>query len=139
MEKQEAIEIIKNHFPNNNTLLCEALKTLIPELKENEDEKIRKDLISYLKSDKEFIPSQSDTFYRRSIAWLEKQGEQKNVWNEDDDAILNAVIQDIQGRHPNAMWNIDTSKTAAVSTKYVIKWLKSLKQQNHLKSTEKED
>ena len=59
-----------------------------------------------------------------------KQCEQKTEWGEDDDAILNAVIQDIQERHPEAMWRINASKTAAVSTEFVIKWLESFKPQN---------
>ena len=64
---------------------------------------------------------------------FEKQGEQKSEWSEDDDAILNALVQDIQERHPDAMWRINTSKTATVSTEFVIKWLKSFKPQSHWK------
>lgn len=134
MERREAIEIIKNHFPNDNTQLCEALKTLIPELKENEDEKIRKDLISYLKSDKEFRPSQSDTFYTKSIAWLEKQGEQKtsivdfkakdwyvsnvdekihNIYHSADNVKPKFKVGDwiaCKGFHPALILNIDKDK-----------------------------
>ncbi len=45
---------------------------IFPELKESEDEKIRREIITYLSTveDKELIP------YESWIAWLEKQGEQ---------------------------------------------------------------
>lgn len=219
MDKKEAIEIVRNNFPNGRIHLSEALMTLIPELKESKDEQHRKWILEYLydgmrKSDEQFkdqfkcaidwlekqgemdmesykaaedekrefvgdgfikcyadfqdfkegetywleymgndnynvrsdnllgktyhiTPCQLYTIFKKQT-WLEKQEEQKNVWNENDDAILNAVIQDIQERHPDAMWNIDTSKTAAVSTEYVIKRLKSLKPQSHWKPSEEQ-
>ena len=40
-----------------------------------EDEKIRKDLIKYLESDRNYQPCQDASFYDSSIAWLEKQKE----------------------------------------------------------------
>ena len=50
-------------------------EALFPELKESEDERIKKDIITYLSTaeDKELIP------YETWIAWLEKQGEQKST------------------------------------------------------------
>lgn len=50
------------------------LEDTFPELKESADERIRKDLIKYLKADREYNPTQNESFYERSIAWLEKQG-----------------------------------------------------------------
>lgn len=48
MERKEAIEIIKRNWPNSSfTMLREALETLIPELKESKDERIRRHLISF--------------------------------------------------------------------------------------------
>lgn len=76
MERKEAIEIIKKNWPDSSfTMLREALETLIPELTESEDEKIRKRLLEYFKS------FTSETFFNGvptndAIAWLEKQGEQ---------------------------------------------------------------
>ena len=73
MERKEAIEIIKKNYPDSNfTMLREALETLIPELNESEDERIRKELICFLETE---IPhcNARDKY----IAWLEKQGEQK--------------------------------------------------------------
>ena len=53
--------------------------------------------------------------------------EVKPAWSEEDDKILNTIINDIQERHPKAMWKINYGNTVAVSTKYIIDWLKSLK------------
>ena len=82
MNRNEAIKLVREYYPDGRRqLLNEALETLIPELKESEskseDEKIRKALISILKSDFD----KDTTIYGISvgdiIAWLEKQGEQK--------------------------------------------------------------
>lgn len=80
MERKEAIEIVRKNFPDNGfTMLREALKTLIPELAESEDKRMKR-LI------KTALYNQSDElveYYRvhniteeEIFAWLEKQGEQ---------------------------------------------------------------
>lgn len=46
MERTEAIEVVRKNWPSEAfTLLREALETLIPELKESEDERIRKAIL----------------------------------------------------------------------------------------------
>lgn len=80
MNKKEAIEIIKKNWPDSRyTMLREALQTLIPELKESEDEKIRNFLIGFIKAcrwaekEDQGWPSKEEC-----IAWIEKQSEQKS-------------------------------------------------------------
>ena len=54
------------------------LKSLRPQPKiewSEEDERIRKGLIKYLESDRNYQPCQDVSFYDNSIAWLEKQKE----------------------------------------------------------------
>ena len=82
MNREEAIKIVKSHYPANKQMLNEALGFLIPELKESEDEKIRKDLIKFL--DEIWHLGKNVNFDKWDkcdcsnwIAWLEKQGEQK--------------------------------------------------------------
>lgn len=71
MERKEAIEVIKKNWPDSSfTMLREALETLIPELKENEDERIRKWLIHYFK---EVCDNVSEKEKKGIVAWLEKQ------------------------------------------------------------------
>ena len=80
MEREEAIEVIKELQPNDR--LREALRTLIPELAENEDEIIRKKILAEYKDrlaiasieyknplcNKEIVD-----FLEKAIAYLERQ------------------------------------------------------------------
>lgn len=76
MTREEAIKIIKE-FVNGTCLHLvdqEALETLIPELKESDDERIRKEIIEYLK-----IVDKGEGDYAHSmvsswIDWLKRQG-----------------------------------------------------------------
>lgn len=78
MDRNEAIKVVKSHYPANKQMLNEALEFLIPELAESEDERIRKELIKHLKEGAEgYIPAGNNDDYQRWLAWLEKQGEQK--------------------------------------------------------------
>lgn len=72
------------------------LDDIFPELKESEDEKIRKALLN------EFIHLQSKGYKfaglegKEIITWLEKQGEKKPTWSEEDEKILKSVISSIR-------------------------------------------
>ena len=79
-----ALEIAKAWCKlDNNDLSNDDLKTIFPELKESEDERIRKELIFYLR----YQHSISENFedIGKWIAWLEKQGEQKPFDYENAD------------------------------------------------------
>ena len=56
------------------------MEFIFPELKESEDERIRKELLNYL-----YDVHDDDEDRARWIAWLEKQGEQKSAWTEEDE------------------------------------------------------
>ena len=58
--------------------IIETLSYVFPELKESEDEKIRKEIIRYLKRRLE-ISSSIPAAIGSWIAWLEKQGDQKTI------------------------------------------------------------
>lgn len=78
MTREEAIHEIKQwDFINNDEM--EALRTLIPELRESEDERIRKELIEFIKwsVDRHFMREDFHQAKRPSewIAYLEKQKE----------------------------------------------------------------
>ena len=75
---EQAINFIKDLYPHTSDYVKEKLDDFFPELKESEDEKIRKALIDYFddanKADEN--PLQSYGIYTdKTIAWLEKQGE----------------------------------------------------------------
>lgn len=74
MTREEAIQILKTQFPHDS-VIRESLGTLIPELHENEDERIYNEIMEFFKmNEKRCIV---DNSYTRWIAWLEKQKEQK--------------------------------------------------------------
>lgn len=66
--------------PNSSNIGKSYLYAVFPELKESEDEKIRKELIGFLRN----IPNSNYTCEEMAL-WLEKQGEQGN---NEDEAIL---------------------------------------------------
>ena len=89
MTREEAIKIVRNIYQTDKEK--EALETLIPELKESEDERIRKGLIEALKTSKtvgelKFILPEPTR--EECIAYLEKQKEQKPAeWGEEEKPI----------------------------------------------------
>lgn len=84
MDRNEAIEVVKKNWPSDGyTSLREALEVLVPELKDSEDERIRKELIGYLVHRADvtaFLDETKDC--KRWIAHLEKQKEQKPTAEE---------------------------------------------------------
>ena len=77
---KETIDIVKQLVEDGH-ITQEIASMYVPELKENEDEKIRKWLICTLKS-LNSSPVQIDGAYEMmlpAIAWLEKQGKQKEI------------------------------------------------------------
>ena len=69
MTKEEEIKILREAYDNALFSVRTALATLIPELKESEDERIKRELCNDLLL---YVPTPE-----RYIAWLEKQSEQK--------------------------------------------------------------
>ena len=130
----EAIEKLKKAFtPVNGReiywLSRSCIKQIFSELRESEDEQHRKWILEYLydglqKSDEQF----KDQF-NSAIAWLEKQGEQKPSWSEEDEKF-----------YISALWHIKNScgNGGKDSGEYeVYNWLKSIKP-NHWKPSEEQ-
>lgn len=92
MERKKAIEIVKKIY--NEYLFLkkdkEAMVTLIPELKENEDERIRKTLIEFFSMGAKYNCSTAGISDKDILAWLEKQG-QTFTKKDVDDAYLKGV------------------------------------------------
>ena len=66
------------------------LQGIFPELKESEDERIKKELIAYHRSMAAAMNGNRPCVHEAWIAWLEKQGERKPV-NDTDEDIVEAV------------------------------------------------
>ena len=123
---------IRGREPKDGAL--SACQYIFPQLKESEDERIRKDLIQTI--------SQYTVFAHRDpkdiIAWLEKQGEQKK-FNEDKflrEHITEDSISDVvNSRLTKCGWYVSENKW---STEDIYNWLKSLKPQNSWKPTKEQ-
>ena len=77
MDREEAIEVIQKNWPYGRHRLSEALQTLIPELQESEDERIRKWIRKELESKYVIDNIVNNEYADKALAWLEKQGEPK--------------------------------------------------------------
>ena len=95
-----------------------CLESLFPELAKSEDERIRKLTIHHL--DKAYQNCKFDEYKKeieKCIAWLEKQGEQKPKWSEEDENFFT-----------NICTIIDADRNFTESAKRRCKeWLKSIK------------
>jgi hypothetical protein len=119
----------------------QTLEYLFPDLKESEDEKIRKDIIFYIKAiaNNENISPDSKKECKTWIAWLEKQGREKPqrmisaeakeamydkpAWNEKDEKEYKYVLKFVD----NILNNCGNKKDYE-HCKRCYDWLKSLKQ-----------
>ena len=130
MTREKAIKIVKE-FINSTCLHLvdqEALETLIPELRESEDERIRKELINFFTIENWHgdVPF-NDKCGKKYLAWLEKQKEQKpSEWSEEDEKmrcnILNVLTSTL-------VYTIGSHRTSTYKYNNEIEWLKSLKPQ----------
>ena len=80
MTREEAIDIVRKNYPHvgvSGSKFETALRNLIPELRESEDERIRKELIEFIKwsVDRHFMREDFHQAKRPSewIAYLKKQ------------------------------------------------------------------
>ena len=91
-------------YPTSKPFISD-LQDLFPELKESEDERIRKALISVLKSDFENDTTIHDISVGDIIAWLEKQGKQKSI----DKAKLKFKIDDwvVFNNHHQSIYQVE--------------------------------
>ena len=77
---------VKDFFEGRQKMYSDVTQTLeylFPELKESEDERIRKEIIEYLKDERDAFPRERDDF-QRWLAWLEKQNHDGKKWIYED-------------------------------------------------------
>ena len=130
MDKEIALKILREL--HDKALFSErtALETFIPELKESEDERIRKALITYFSDEDE---SYDGIPYPNILAWLEAQAGQKPAWSEDDEKCFENAIMYCEWARDKApdLHCYETSKKS-------INWLKSLRPQNRWKPSDEQ-
>ena len=148
---KEALERAKGiHSFSSDIAEIKRMEQIFPELREREDERIRKAQLDYWRSvgGKEWhgVPVQE------VIAWLEKQGEKKNVdveslskailashgdpfkkskWSEEDKRMVGTLIAIFEVNYPDGFYKVNpigTTDMQGIHSTGIIKWLKSIKQ-----------
>ena len=128
---KEALSFLKDLKPHMSDYCIEKLEGCFPELKESEDERIKKMLIRiFKKADMGGEIFGECITYKQVIAWLEKQGKQKHDWSKEDENMREAVIDVLVN---NTMSGSEGDKVYSEE----IDWLKSIKP-NHWKPSKEQ-
>lgn len=78
----EALKRAAIMYKSEDKSLKKSLEQIFPELRGDEDEKIRKWIINEIKVKHHNLDEDNVDFVDKAIAWLEKQGEQKSTKSE---------------------------------------------------------
>lgn len=127
-EAIEKLRSLHDDYDNVSTMIDikEELKNIFPELKESEDEKIRKELIRAFKS-LNTIKVWNGIERTDILAWLEKQGEQKSIDNlTQQEAMDIAVAKCFEQGEQNPVEFDDTNEK-----RMFIKALERVEEQNN--------
>ena len=117
----EALGRAKQKHGKFSEFVTETIEEIFPELRESEDERIRKQLLDFL----EHLHSQGTTMdfdvwckadCANWILWVEKQKEQKPAWSEEDERTLKGIIG-----------KIEHDQTYGVSKAEMLSFLKSIR------------
>ena len=93
MNKEEAIEIIKRNCPEGSKLL-EACMVFVPELRESEDERMKRAIVHILYENYSDAAVIEGVEIAEIVAWLDKQKEQKPAeWSEEDEWFLHNAVR----------------------------------------------
>ena len=127
---ERARNLHKDAVEMENNMTTKTCEIIFPELKKSEDEKIRKDLIIYLRSilsNKKY----GDKFIEDWIAWLEKQGEKGTKWNNGE--IPNSAWSEEDTQYINDTLALLSFGVSAHSIGEIQEWLQSLNNRVQLK------
>lgn len=122
----EVIEEASAAYEDEDMHLKATLESIFPELKESEDERIRKQLLKHLRevaSGKSLELSTTD--YERWATWVESQSKQKPQWNEYDEYIKDGLIRGLKAKRD--IHGHTTFSSDAIDITDAIEWLESLK------------
>ena len=117
----EALERAKTLYENaNGMILKKWVEQVFPELAESEDEKVRKEIVRFIRMEVE-----DEIVGNKWLAWLEKQkgniGGISTNWGEEDERNLQGVIDEIEANKNQA-----PDCDLATYDRF-LSWLKSLK------------
>ena len=136
----EALEQAKKELATCGSMDCDAARQIFrffPELRESEDERIRKELVAFFKGMQDSDWHEKywhDLEIDRILAYLEKQKEQKPSWSEEDEKMRDRLITRLNW----ITYNTSTNGTSPNITFFdEIAWLKSLLEQSPSRSGSK--
>ena len=125
MEEKYEKALLKARVAKQNTesaVTIGILEEIFPELKESEDERMKKELIKFLQEchniDSGFFSRYCEIPFAQMLAWLEKQGKQKPTWSEEDEVKINRIVACLE--------NLNVADNDILLKD--VDWLKSLKQ-----------
>ena len=122
----EASKEVKDFFKGKQKMYSDVTQTLeylFPELKESDDERIKKNIkiaLMIMEDNLSDFYSTHRTSQKDLIAWLEKQGEQKPSWSEEDEKNLFDVTMELEYR--SGLFQLQPKDYSQM-----IEWLKSLR------------
>ena len=123
MTREEAIEVYNGLI---NEKIKAAFEFFAPELRESEDERVRKSIVATIEQcpDDFLNPKNRD----RMLAYLEKQKEQKPAeWSEKDEAMIKSILFVLESYVSHSESASSPSLITSYPTYYKeIDWLKSL-------------
>lgn len=109
--------------------ICTYIGENCPELKESEDDNIRRWIINEIKIKHHNLDEDNVDFVDKAIAWLEKRGEQKPTeWSEEDEKLVKNLISTLSNLYARNLIEKETKE------KYTD-LLKSLKERLQLHPT----
>ena len=140
MEYKELVAKLKEAYNDENVRderFCCVINSIMPELAESDDEKIRRWLYEMLKAGIEQDPhpfSEDANMAKKGLAWLEKQGEQKPVeWSKEDEEMKESIIATLKA---NKAFLYQHEKLGQIDHDRKINWLKSIRPQKQWKPSE---
>jgi len=138
----EALEWARSIYPHTCGSEKEDLEHFFPELSESEDERIRKEIISFVL---EVLSRQKDNYEDRKfdswLAWLEKQKEQKPAeWSEEDGKNLEETLYFIREfQQSNRCKDEGDMQNSVTCENWLKSRFKSLRPQPHKEWTEEDE
>ena len=123
-KKKRLVELRDNLKSYGYMDVVEELENIFPDLKESDDEKIRKEIINYILYKADGVSEEQEHSW---IAYLEKQKEQKPAeWSEEDEIYLQDALWCVKQASKVARGENDMGACWSAE-----RWLKSLRPQPH--------
>lgn len=115
---KDALERARNiRFGNPNSATANVVcEEIFPELCESKDERVKKAIIHILYENYTDAAVVKGFEIAEIVAWLEKQGEQKPAWSEEDEKMVEQISNIIKTNYAGFYWE------------RMISWLKFIKE-----------